>query len=137
MDRLFLDANVLFSAGYGSAGIRRFWTLQKEGGCCLLVSQYVMEETRRNLDQSEQRARLEELLGQVEVIPEPSAGLTCPIELPDKDQPVFLAASVGRATHLITGDIQHFGSFFGQTILGVMIITPAEYLSSKRRLYSC
>ena len=128
MDRLFLDANVLFSAGYGSLGIRRFWTLQKEGKCRLLVSRYVMEETRRNLDLPEQRARLEGLLGEVEVVAEPPAGLACPIDLPDKDRPVFLAASVSRATHLITGDIQHFGPFFGQTVLGVMIITPAGYL---------
>lgn len=128
MDRLFLDANILFSAAYGSPGIRRFWELQKAGKCQLVVSGYVVEEARRNLDSPEQLVRLEELMAELERVPEPPVGTNCPIELPDKDRPVFIAALAARATHLITGDTRHFGDFFGREVHGVRLFTPAEYL---------
>ena len=50
------------------------------------------------------------------------------IALPDKDRPILLAAITARATHLLTGDVQHFGPYFGQQIDGVMILPPAAYL---------
>jgi hypothetical protein len=34
------------------------------------------------------------------------------------------------ATHLITGDMRHFGPYFGQRVLGVLVIPPARYLRS-------
>jgi hypothetical protein len=36
-----------------------------------------------------------------------------------------------KATHLLTGDIKHFGSLFGVTVEGVLILPPAEYLKGK------
>jgi len=32
-----------------------------------------------------------------------------------------------QATHLITGDVRHFGPYFGKTIEGILIVTPAQY----------
>jgi len=32
------------------------------------------------------------------------------------------------ATHLITGDVRHFGRYFGQRVLGVLVMPPAQYL---------
>ena len=130
MDRLFLDANVLFSIAYGSPGIGQLWGKQRQGHCRLMASRYVIEEVKRNLDQPEQHRRLEERLKQVALVPEPPVDIKCQIELAEKDRPVFLAALAARATHLITGDVRHFGDYFGKKIQGVEMLKPADYLKS-------
>ena len=56
MDRLFLDANVLFSAAYRpGAGLLQLWKLDN---AVLCSSRYALAEARINLDEEEQRARL-------------------------------------------------------------------------------
>ncbi len=49
VDRVFLDANVLFSAAYGSSRIGALWDRARFGRCRLLASRYAIEEARRNL----------------------------------------------------------------------------------------
>ena len=131
MDRLFLDANVLFSAAYRpEAGVVRLWRIP---GVELLTSTFALEEIRRNLAEEDQRKRLGGLLEQVEV----GEALTLPperrgeIELPEKDWPILGSAAVSGASHLITGDLRHFGPYFGQEVLGVLITRPADYLKSR------
>jgi hypothetical protein len=52
MDRLFLDANVLFAAAWRpKAALARLWEL---GDAELLSSDYAIEEARRNLGTSAQ-----------------------------------------------------------------------------------
>jgi hypothetical protein len=59
MDRLFLDANVLFSAAYRpDTGLLSLWKLKNVTLCS---SRYAVEEARFNLDDDDQRARLETL----------------------------------------------------------------------------
>lgn len=130
MDRLFLDANVLFSAAYGSPGIEKLWDLQDAERCRLLVSRFVIAEARRNLSESGQIERLEARLESTLVVPESPAG-GCPVELPDKDRPVLSAAMAAGATHLVTGDRRHFGAFYGLTVAGLMILPPADYLRAR------
>ena len=62
MARVFLDANVLFSAAYGSPGLTRLWAIAAVGGVELLSSGYAVSGAWRNLDLPEQRERLERLL---------------------------------------------------------------------------
>ena len=126
MDRLFLDANVLFSAAYGSLGLGKLWDGARQGRCKLMASAYVMEEAVRNLSRSDHLARL---LAELVIVPEADPVIPCPVDLPDKDVPVLMAAIQSRATHLITGDLAHFGSYRGKTFLGVFICTPGDYLS--------
>ena len=128
MDRLFLDANVLFSAAYREgAGVTRLWAVPS---VVLLTSEYAIEEARRNLSGPGQRDRLEELLGALErapsvaLAPERRVG----IQLPQKDLPILGGAVGGGATHLITGDVTHFGPYFGERLLGVFVQSPADYL---------
>lgn len=52
---IFLDANILFSAAYGSPAVKRLQEKAKSNECSLLASKYVIEEARRNLDTKEQR----------------------------------------------------------------------------------
>lgn len=128
MDRVFLDANVLFSAAYGSKGLQRLWDLAAARHCDLLVSAFVVEEAQRNLRSPSERSRLSHLLSSTRMVPEAAAHLACPIQLPEKDRPVLLVAVAARASHLLTGDTRHFGPHFDHTVQGVLILTPAEYL---------
>lgn len=128
VDRVFLDANILFSMAYGSPGLRRLWELAKKKRCLLFASNYVIEETRRNLLSTEQMSRLETCLAEVEIVRDVDPRIPCPIELPEKDRPVLLAAISVKANYLLTGDSIHFGKYFGQTVKGVKICLPRNYL---------
>jgi hypothetical protein len=55
------------------------------------------------------------------------------VRLPEKDRPVLLAAVAGGATHLITGDVTHFGPLLGQKVEGVLIQRPAGVARRVRR----
>jgi predicted nucleic acid-binding protein len=123
--RLFLDANVLLSAAWRPrAALLRLWGLD---GVELLSSRYAVEEARRNLETPAQRGRLTRLLRRVQLVEPEHFTLPRGIRLPEKDLPILLAAIDGKATHLLTGDWEHFGPYYRQEIAGVMILPPAEY----------
>ena len=128
-----MDANVLFCAAYRSdAGLRKLWRLP---GVRMVTSAYAVEEARRNLSNLGQRRELDELLRSVEVVltaaPIDHPLFSSVVELPDKDRPVLLAAIGVGATHLLTGDFRHFGPLYWESIEGVLILPPGDYLSLK------
>lgn len=128
MDRLFLDANVVFSAAYrDDAGVTRLWELSD---ATLVTSEYAIEEARRNLSTTEQIERLNTLVTDLEVTTASSLAesLRGDIELPEKDWPILGGAVGASASHLITGDVKHFGPYFGKELLGVLVLSPAAYL---------
>jgi|SRR5579863_2155728 len=131
MDRLFLDANVLFSAAYRpGAGLLELWKLQDVVRCS---SRYALEEARINLTEEDQRRRLSGLSEQVEFFEATRPGLPRGISLPEKDVPIMLAAIAARCTQSLTGDLRHFGPYFGKRIEGVAIVLPREYLRGHDR----
>jgi predicted nucleic acid-binding protein len=126
MDRLFLDANVLFSAAYRpNAGLLRLWKLRN---VILCSSRYSLEEARINLADEVQRARLTTLARSIHLFDAPSSELPQWVSLPDKDVPILLAALEAKATHLITGDVRHFRPYFGKKIAGILVLLPEDYL---------
>lgn len=126
MDRLFLDANVLFSAAYrANSGLLRLWKLRNAE---LSSSRFALEEARINLAEEIQRRRLTRLSRSLQLFDAANRELPPGIALPDKDVPILLAAIEAQATHLLTGDIRHFGSYFGKAIGKILIITPSDYL---------
>jgi predicted nucleic acid-binding protein len=128
MDRLFLDANVLFSAAYRSgAGLLRFWHLKN---VILCSSHYALEEARINLSDDAQRGRLVRLARKIQLFDSTARQMPAGISLPEKDRPILLAAMEAWTTHLITGDLRHFGPYFGKTIGGILIVTPCQYLKT-------
>jgi predicted nucleic acid-binding protein len=131
VDRIFLDANVLFSIAYGSPGLKRLEERSQKKHCLLFASNYVIEEARRNLTNPSQLKRLETFLSKVQIIPEIDPQLPSPLDLPEKDRPVLLAAISVRADYLLTGDITHFGKYFGKRVSGVTICLPRDYLSTR------
>ncbi len=127
--RIFLDANVLFSAGKSAGAIRGFLEVLKSSGLTLVADAYVIEEARRNLE-----AKFPASLQDFEVVLrhiESSATLRCFLppglapELPEKDRPVLASAIQGRCDVLLTGDRTHFGPFYGKKLEGVTIHSPA------------
>lgn len=130
MDPLFLDANVLFSAAYREdAGVGALWHLPDAQ---LLSSSYAVEEARRNLADRGQLRRLDRLLRAVRLTDRvPDRPLPPGMSLPQKDRPILLGAIGAGATHLVTGDSRHFGRLFGETVAGIVIVTPARYLAQR------
>ena len=129
MDRLFLDANILFSAAYrANAGLQKFWKLKDVELCS---SHYALEEARINLRDQEQRGRLTDLEKSIKLFDPVARALPDGITLAEKDIPILLAAIAARATHLITGDLRDFGRLFGKRVEGALILTPANYLKSR------
>ncbi|MBU2053839.1 MAG: PIN domain-containing protein [Proteobacteria bacterium] len=130
-DRIFLDANILFSMAWGSPALSRLLALAEAGACVLVASRYVSEEARRNLESPEHQAALRKILAQVEVAADMDPGLPCPADLPEKDRHVLMAAIAGRADVLLTGDRLHFGAFFGRRLQGVRIMTVRDYFQTR------
>lgn len=89
--KLFLDANVLFTAAHNPKGKsafvielseKRYWKCVT----CVLA----LEEADRNLEAKYPSAQIElkKLMRVVELAPTAIQG-DCPIKLPEKDQPIF------------------------------------------------
>lgn len=126
--RVFLDANVLFSAAWRPAsGLLELW---RRSGTILMSSAYVIAEAERNLGTPEQVERLRGLCARLVVVPEPDLAALPPEArvLPEKDRPILAAAVQARAGVLLTGDRTHFGPFFGARLCGVEVLLPREFL---------
>ena len=131
MDRLFLDANVLFSAAYrADAGLLRLWKLKN---VVLCSSRYALEEARANLGEEDQLKRLTRLSESLHLFEATGSELPSGISLPEKDRPILLAAIEAGANYLLTGDIRHFGAYLGRRVAGIAIMLPADYLRSRAR----
>lgn len=133
MDRLFLDANVLFSAAQSRESLLR--PLWEFADVELLTSVYAIDEARRNLARKHPAGLpiLNSLLARITIcgwlIQE--ASLPEGIDVIDKDAPVLAAAIRQKATHLLTGDKRHFAHLYGQTVEGVLILKPGFYVYHK------
>lgn len=127
--RVFLDANILFSAARADGAIRQLLALTEAAGHELWADAYVFEEARRNLvaKASSGLPVLEAMAARIK-IGGLCAGSALPPDatsLPEKDRPVLAAAIHHRCDVLVTGDRTHFGPLYGKTIQGVTILSPA------------
>jgi predicted nucleic acid-binding protein len=126
--RIFLDANILFSAAKSDGAARLLLDLLRRAGheCC--VDGYVTEEARRNLAAKApgSLADLDTLLSHLRTagVQHADAELEASLPLPDKDRPVLAAAIRHGCAALVTGDRSHFGSLYGKTLHGVVIHSP-------------
>jgi uncharacterized protein len=133
--RVFLDANVLFSAAYLSDGrTKAIFDLAAAGHCELVSSSFAVEEARRNIAAKRpgNQAEFNRLLHAVDVSAEPSAQeveWALAQGIVRKDAPILAAAVRARAQLLVTGDKTHFGTLFGKTLAGVRIEPPASALA--------
>ena len=136
--RVFLDANVLFTAPYGPDGLSALLIeLGAAGRVGLLTSPVAIVEAERNLEANRPAAlpALRRILSAVRVVREPAPAdverLTPP-DLSSKDRPLLAAAIVASATHFTTGDIADFGRFMKRgTGLPLQVMTPRQFLTEE------
>jgi predicted nucleic acid-binding protein len=137
--RIFLDANVLFSAAKSDGAVRQLVSLllRARHQCC--VDNYVIEEARRNLlaNAPDGVSVLDTLLTRLYVaaVQPGRADIESLASLPQKDRPVLAAAIRLGCGALETGDRTHFGFAYGKKLGRVTIHSPrsiAEALLEKR-----
>lgn len=132
--RVFLDANVLFSAAYRDSGsVRPFFDLGSIGACTLVSSAHAIDEARRNIaaKHPQRLPGLEILLASVERCPEPGDAAVrwaTSLGLPAKDAPILAAAVAARCHILATGDKRDFGPLLGRRFKGTVVMLPVEAL---------
>ncbi len=128
--RIFLDANILFSAGKSTGAIRQLLSDLTEAGHRLVVDEYVVIESRRNLSAKaagDSVDDLEALVLRLEVNQvQQATSLASVAWLPEKDRPVLVAAIALKCDALVTGDRTHFGAGYEKTFEGVTIYSPAQ-----------
>lgn len=130
--RVFLDANVLFSAAYRETGsVREFFSPAGAGLCSLVTSAHALEEARRNISarHPDRLSDLERLVQAVEVCAEPDPATVAWAAgegLPPKDAPILAAAVEARCHLLATGDRTDFGALFGRRLRGTVVMLPAD-----------
>ncbi len=119
--RVFLDANVLFSASNTRSNIARLiaWVIEQETA---VTSDLAIEEARKNLalKGADWLPDFEEILGCVESVP--SVLFALPVPLEAVDSPLLCAAIRGRCTLFVTGDRRDFGHLYGKMIQGVEVV---------------
>ncbi|PZA08203.1 MULTISPECIES: PIN domain-containing protein [unclassified Meiothermus] len=140
--RVFLDANVLFSAALGGEVFRLIWLLAERGRLELCTSLRCWLEAEFNLERKRPRAapRLPLLMQRVQLVAEPEgSGPPCdePLKtlfksLPDKDRPVLQAALQAQAQILLTGDLKHFGPLMQREDLPLRVLSPGDFIRRVR-----
>ncbi len=126
--RVFLDANILFSAVKSDGAVRELLRLLLDGGHECWVDDYVVIEARRNLTAKAPDALIafETLLTRLRISPAQAPGPELKLVnwLPEKDRTVLAAAMRLRCDALVTGDRTHFGPGYGKLFAGVTIHSP-------------
>jgi predicted nucleic acid-binding protein len=134
--RVFLDANILFTAAYSPDGLSALLVeLGAAGRVTLLTSPLAIVEAERNLEAKRPAAllTLRRSLTAVRVVGQPAPAdverLTPP-ELSSKDRPLLAAAIVAHATHFVTGDVADFGRWMNRRAgVPLRVMTPRQFLT--------
>lgn len=133
--RLFLDANVIFTAAHNPGGrAAAILDLARRGRASLVTSRHAVAEARKNvaLKHAESLPRLDATLRHVDLLPEAppdDVAWAAELGLPPKDAPILAAAVASGADVLVTGDRTHFGPLFGRRLRGVLVLNPADALA--------
>ncbi|MGE0144228.1 MAG: DNA-binding protein [Planctomycetota bacterium] len=121
--RVFLDANVLFSASNPGRNIARLvdWLFAE---ATAVTSDLARGEAHRNLamKRAERLPAFDLLMQKVEVVS--STRFTLSVSLDKKDRPLLCAAIRAGCTHFATGDRRDFGHLFGKTVEQVKVVGP-------------
>ena len=119
--RIFLDANVLFSASNPASNIYLFIT-QVAQHHDLITSEYAYEAAQRNIQLK--RSAWYETFVEIETLVAklPSAILGIDVDLVEKDRPILAAAIAHQCDYLLTGDKRDFGHLYNKTFKSVTVV---------------
>jgi len=120
--RIFLDANILFSAANLDSNIAQLIKIVINNHSAV-TSDFAIEEARRNM-QRQSPAWCEGFVSiapQLDVVPSVLFGL--PVDLDEKDRPILCAAIRAKCDLLVTGDRKHFGHLYEHSVEGVTIVS--------------
>jgi len=133
--RVFLDANVLFSAALTKSGVARalFGVAEKRGDITLLTTGYAVEEARINLERKAPRALhdLRGLIASITVPEEPPMQLVqrlAPLVPDPRDAPILAGAVFAGADLLVTGNTRDFEALYGTRVHEVLVLRPRDAL---------
>ena len=143
--KVFLDANILFSASATTSQVARLLAIVQQYGSCVTNS-YAVEEARKNLE-LKKFGTLEGLDSLLEKVTfSNKLILNLPVDLKAKDVPILGGAIASqwaespiaqKCTYLLIEDKKDFGFLFGQQVDGVLVVSPkrlAEEIIAKRLL---
>jgi predicted nucleic acid-binding protein len=122
--KVFLDANVLFSASFGGSGIHSLVGALSEK-FTVITSDFACFEAHRNLrlKRKDWLPTFTDLQDSVEVVPSIDSPLE--VALDAKDRPILATAINHQCAYLVTGDRRDFGHLMGKTIGPTRVVTPA------------
>ena len=127
--RVFLDANVLFSASLSARGTAQALLLVADtAGAECVSSAYAWGEARRNLAAKAPQALprfglIEAVVGRVPDAMAAHVERALAASVVAKDAPVLVAAIQCGAAMFVTGDVRHFGHLFGKRVDGVLLLS--------------
>lgn len=127
--RIFLDANILFSAARADGAMRMLLGLLHSRRHMLIASPSVLIETTRNLERKATPIARSALLAiestlEISSREHGNGSATHTAWLPAKDRHVLATAIALKCDVLITGDKIHFGSGYGERFGNVLILSP-------------
>jgi hypothetical protein len=120
--RIFLDANVLFSASNVGSALHAFVHRLCEAHT-VVTSFYALDEARRNVT-IKRPGWLDDFKGLtrcVECVLD--APLRFDVVLAEKDRPILGAAIAAGCDYLLTGDKKDFGHLYNKEIGGVTVVS--------------
>jgi len=128
---VFVDTNVLFSAFYGSANAEAITHAHLAGKTKLIISQKVLEELVRNVQNKEPQAMI--LLRNF-LQNSPPKIIKNPIKIDSKvekfvhpkDQKIFQSAVNAKVKFFITGNTKHYNVKHLQKSYKIQVLTPSQ-----------
>ena len=125
--RVFLDANILFSASNsGSLTYETLFFLKDHVN--LVTNLYALDEVERNIHKKYPQwiNVFETWKADVEIVQNQTMAL--PVDLNEKDAPILSTAIKERCDYLITDDLKDFGHLYNTDVEGVEIVTMNRFL---------
>jgi predicted nucleic acid-binding protein len=121
--KLFLDANILFSASNTESNLFRLLRFLKKNAT-LITSDYAHIEAQRNLHTKRPQwlEGFPEVMDGIEIVTSVDGPVSAGIN--EKDRPILATAIRHRCDILLTGDKRDFGHLFGQKVEQTTILSP-------------
>lgn len=132
---IFLDSSVALAACLSATGASRLiFDLAPRKGWHLLVSPWVLREVRDNLaDKPADASRVWATLHRRVAIEGDELTFNWPLAFAvTKDKPVLITA-LAYADVLLTLDRRDFRTLLGQTVYGLRVLTPGEFLRHEQQ----